>query len=636
MEDKDKKPAQTLREYLRDLRESTRQVGWVFTEFSNRRLVKAAAVLLSLSLVATGLSFVVPWFTGRMLDGVVNHDLKMITVAIACSLGVTLASFLVDVFTNRGLIKFDADMAETVETKVSGLFFEKSLGQHLREGSDLSVGNVQKGRSQVENIVSDMTFNVFPTLVQVLVTYLLLWWLSATIALVMTGVGIVYAISSLWLNHLSAKHGNEVDEKDRLATRYRNDRWNGVERCKNNGQDVTEVKTIIDQRREVSRAFLNIWLRIDPLFQVRGLAMDIVGVAVYAYGFYLVWNGHMTIGAVMPLASWSRSFVSGLRQVSWYERRLQKALPAITSLRKAIFVEPDIVDRPGAIELPAGEMPRVEFRHIGFTYAKSSDEKADAAKPAVLRDISLDIAPYEKVAVLGPSGAGKTTLSRLLLRYADPTEGGVFVNGHDLREYRHASWIAAVGHIAQQPQVFDGTIRDNLVYGLSPEARAKTTDDELWEVMRKLKIDFGSRLTEGLDTKVGLKGLKLSGGESQRLLIGAAVIRHPRFMIIDEATSSLDSTTEREVQEGLEAVLSGGMSAVVIAHRLSTVRRLCTKFVVLRDADKLQPGEPQVEAVAGSFEELYAVSPTFRHLADDQGLAVDSVPRRSQRSEAAE
>ncbi|HBP00083.1 TPA: hypothetical protein DD617_02755 [Candidatus Uhrbacteria bacterium] len=160
----------------------------------------------------------------------------------------------------------------------------------------------------------------------------------------------------------------------------------------------------------------------------------------------------------------------------------------------------------------------------------------------------------------------------------------------------------------------------NLLYGVQSERQSQVTENDLWKVVKRLQIHFGKRLTHGLQTRVGRHGLKLSGGQAQRLMIGAAAAREPRFMIIDEATSSLDSTTERQVQQGLAEVLGEGMGALIIAHRLSTVRDLCGKFVVLRPIDGVQGEEAQIEAVASSFEELYLLSSTFRQLADDQGI----------------
>lgn len=630
-DDKKPKPAQTVRAYLTEATDAVRQIAWVISEFLTPGLRRLSLLVIVATTVTMGLSFAAPWFTGRMVDGVVGRDLSLAFWAIAASAVAIAAGFTVDFLISRWTLRLDAETSVIVQEKVSRRFFEKSLGQHLREGTDLSVGNVQKGFSAVEEILETTLFQMTFTVAQTIASFALMCWLSPLLAASLAVVGVAYLAYSLVLSQKSNVTGEAVDEKRRFAERYRNDRWNAVERCKNNGLGDAEADAVRDAGWEYAEALVRLWRRIDPFYIVRNVFLDFASLAMAALGLWMVWHGELTVGALLPIVSWARGFTTGLRQLSYFERQLHKQLPAIVSLRKAVFVPTDITDKPDAIDLAPDLVPTVELRDVGLIYAASSDEKKEDGengkpKPPVLTGVDLVIRPGEKVAVVGPSGAGKTTLSRLLLRYFDPTSGAVLVDGRDLRDYRHASWIAAVGHIAQQPQVFDGTVRENLVYGLAPEARAKVTDEELWDVMRRLKIDFGSRLTDGLETKVGRNGLKLSGGEAQRLLIGAAVLRRPRLMIIDEATSSLDSDTEREVQAGLEEALTGGMSALVIAHRLSTVRRLCNKFVVLRATDELKDGEPQVEAVADSFEELYAASPTFRRLADAQGLALCDLP----------
>lgn len=242
------------------------------------------------------------------------------------------------------------------------------------------------------------------------------------------------------------------------------------------------------------------------------------------------------------------------------------------------------------------------------------------ALPAI-NGISFTIAPGEKVSLLGPSGSGKTTIMKKLLRYSVPSSGLITIDGIDLTNITRASWSKGIGYIPQQAQILDGTIRYNLVYGLSVEERNKVTDEELWEIMRRLKIDFGERLTQGLDTVVGKNGVKLSGGQAQRLMIGAAVIKKPWLLVVDEATSSLDSTTEREVQEGLELVLEGqNTSVLVVTHRLSTVRNMCTKHIMLKPVAIVENGNSQIDATAHSFESLARQSDLFRKLAADQGI----------------
>ena len=296
-------------------------------------------------------------------------------------------------------------------------------------------------------------------------------------------------------------------------------------------------------------------------------------------------------------------------------------MPAVKSMIEALSIPPAIIDRPNAVVIDHTVAHDIVFADITHTYPAETKRTEDM--PAALTKVSFQVCKGESVALLGSSGSGKTTVMRKLLRFDDPSSGSILIDGIDLKDIVQRSWRRGIGYIPQQSQVFDGTIRYNLTYGLTAEERARVSDDDLWKLMKLLKIDFGERLTDGLNTIVGKNGIKISGGQAQRLMIGAAVMRRPWLLVVDEATSSLDSTTEKQVQEGLEQVLSGtATSALIVAHRLSTVRHLCDKFVVLKAAHEVHNGDSQVEAVASSFEELYKISPTFRRLADDQGIGI--------------
>jgi ABC-type multidrug transport system fused ATPase/permease subunit len=258
---------------------------------------------------------------------------------------------------------------------------------------------------------------------------------------------------------------------------------------------------------------------------------------------------------------------------------------------------------------------------VGYHYEHQTPDNKDSIP--TLESVSFTIEPGEKVALIGPSGAGKSTIMKLLLRYMDPTEGRILIDGVDLQHVDLGTWLTQIGYVAQQFEVFDGTIRYNLTYGLGEERKKSITDDDIWKIMRTLQIDFGDRLINGLDTRIGFNGIKLSGGQNQRLMIGAAALKEPRFMIIDEATSSLDATTERLVQDGLEKVLVN-CGALIVTHRLNTVRRICDRFILL---DRVEGSGGTIHAVADSFEELAEISPAFRRLAEDQGIELGSAAK---------
>lgn len=234
----------------------------------------------------------------------------------------------------------------------------------------------------------------------------------------------------------------------------------------------------------------------------------------------------------------------------------------------------------------------------------------------ILRDISFTISTGTRLALIGQSGAGKSTLASLIRRDLDPTGGAILLDGRDLREYQLKSVLRRMGIILQRPEIMSGNVRENILYGLAHNSTV--TDNEIWDIIDLVSPEMRKRFCDkGLDTKVGKQGLQLSGGEQQRLCVMRALIKSPLFLIVDEATSSLDSETEIVVQQGIDTALSRGIAALVIAHRFSTLRN-CNKFVVLRKLNECAQGESQVETIAHSLAELHDSSDIFRRLSAAQ------------------
>jgi len=240
-----------------------------------------------------------------------------------------------------------------------------------------------------------------------------------------------------------------------------------------------------------------------------------------------------------------------------------------------------------------------------------------------LRNVNLVINTGDRVALIGESGAGKSTIKSLLQRDFDPTQGVVLLDGRDIREYALSSIKRYQGSIEQDSPTMSGTVRDNLLFGLSSERREQVTDQELTTMLCSISTGFWERLKreQGLNSDVGKDGLELSGGERQRLAIARALLKQPLSIFIDEATSALDSKTETEVQSGIDRVLSSGVTAVTIAHKFSTLKQ-GTKFVCLKIVSDCKSGDSQVDAIADTFEELYDQSAVFRSLYDEQRMAL--------------
>jgi ATP-binding cassette, subfamily B, bacterial len=502
-----------------------------------------------------------------------------------------------------------------LDDRITREFFGKSVGQHIQESSRLAVSNIDKGRWRLLEMQGMLFFEGISALVELVLSYVLLWTLSPAAGGGMTAVISLYLAWTLYLNRKVYEVCTPIEADFRALNRYRVERWEKAERVKISCREEHERQFTNEWYDRVIGRDRDFWLWFTKQNFFRSLG-GIVGFAlVMLYGVFQVRSGAWHEALLLPLFIWSLQVVENIWRVGHIEHQLNWNGPSVRSMIEALNIPPDVVSGPTV--LPPDEPVSLEFRNVSHSYRP---EQGGDPVP-VLANVSFRFGPGEKVALLGGSGAGKTTLMRLALRFMDPAEGGVFVCGCDLRGVDLPSWLGRVGYIPQKDLIFDGTLRDNLLYGLPPEERARVTDAEIWAVMDLLKVNFGKRLTHGLETKVGRHGLQLSGGQAQRLMIGAAVLKRPTFMVVDEATSSLDSTTEKEVRAGLRAVMDQGVGALIVAHRLSTVRH-CDRFVVLRAADTLPEAVPQIEAEAGSFEELYSVSLTFRRLADDQEVQI--------------
>jgi len=319
---------------------------------------------------------------------------------------------------------------------------------------------------------------------------------------------------------------------------------------------------------------------------------------------------------------------------------------------EVLDLPPMIADRPGAVPVPGGTTPprppvgepvpgpttpprpsvgepvtgpaSVRFEHVSFSYptaeqvslasleAIATAEQRPTAE--VLHDVSFSVPPGRTVALVGRSGGGKTTITHLIARLYDVTEGAVLMSGVDVRDLQLASLRRAVGYVTQDAHMFHDTIRANLVY-----ARPGLTDAELWEALGAAQIrDLVEGLPEGLDTVVGERGYRLSGGERQRLAIARLLLKAPPIVVLDEATAHLDSESEVAVQRALDTAMEGRTS-IVIAHRLSTVRNADTIVVVDRGRIVQQGRHPELLARGGLYAELYRTQ--FAETADARDTA---------------
>jgi ATP-binding cassette subfamily B protein len=338
-------------------------------------------------------------------------------------------------------------------------------------------------------------------------------------------------------------------------------------------------------------------------FVALGLVGALGAVAIYGIGAFMVVSGGITIGTLVAMAAFVQRIYQPLTGLTNARLEVMTALVSFERVFEVLDAPVAITDKPGAIDI-VGAKGAVQFDHVGFRYPDGASVSIASLEAGgimqgadpdvdVLLDVSLTIAPGETIAIVGSSGAGKTTLANLIARMYDVTRGTVKLDGHDVRDVTGISLRSAIGVVSQDPHMFHESIKANLLY-----AQPGATDAQLVEACKSAYIhDTIASLPDGYDTVVGERGYRLSGGEKQRLAIARLLLKNPAVMILDEATSHLDNESEVLVQRALEAA-STNRTAIVIAHRLSTIR----------DADRIVVLDQGRVAEEGTHDQLMAVN----------------------------
>ena len=325
-----------------------------------------------------------------------------------------------------------------------------------------------------------------------------------------------------------------------------------------------------------------------------GPGSEAVGIAgqalVLGIGGKMVLDGTLTIGELTAFVLYLTAFFAPIQQLVQLYTTYQSGQAAVTKLRELLVTEPDVPEAPDAVDLPPIDGD-VRLEGVTFGY--------DPARP-VLVGVDLHVRPGETFALVGPTGAGKSTVAKLVTRFYDPQAGQVRIDGHDLRTVTFGSLRRQLGIVPQEPFLFHGTIRDNIAF-----AKPEATDEELRDACRAVGIDdLVARLPDGLDTPVHERGASLSAGERQLLALARAFLAAPRVLVLDEATSNLDLRSEAAVEKAFDTVLEG-RTAIVIAHRLATAMR-ADRIAVIDEGGVVELGtHDELVALDGHYAALY-------------------------------
>ncbi len=575
----------------------------------HRRLISA---FLALTVLDAGLVVVTPLLTKFLVDdGILDHDVSLVVWLAVAMAGVALLDAALGVVSGWLSARIGEGLIFDLRTQVFGHVQRQSLAFFTRTQTGALVSRLNNDVIGAQRAFTSTLSNSVASFISVLVVGAAMLTLSWQVTLLCLLLFPVLMVTSRWVGRrLAGLTREQMDGNASLGTTM-------TERFNIGGALLVKLFGRRDEEdahfAEVAARVREVGIRIAVLNRVFGAAMMLVPALatalVYGLGGWLVVRGQFSLGTLTALALLLLRLIGPLQSLSNVRIDVMTALVSFDRVFEVLDLPSLIKEKPGAVVLPRSAA-RVEFDHVSFAYPDAAEVslasleavvRGDRREHApVLREITFTAEPGRMVALVGPSGAGKTTITHLVARLYDVTSGAVRVGGHDVREVALESLEAAVGYVTQDAHMFHDTVRGNLRY-----ARPDASDEQIWSALEAAQIaDLVRELPDGLDTVVGDRGYRLSGGERQRLAIARLLLKAPAIVVLDEATAHLDSESEAAVQWALDAALQGRTS-LVIAHRLSTVRN--ADLILVVDGGRIveQGTHEQLLAAGGLYAELH-------------------------------
>jgi len=523
-----------------------------------RRVVLMFAALLA----ATGAALAPPYLAGRAIDdGIRHHDIGALDVIVVLFLVSALVNW-VATYAQTYLVNWVGERAlQDLRLRIFRHLQSMSVGFYARRKTGVLISRITNDVEALDQLVTDGVVTLFSASLTLIGTVVILLLLDLRLALVTFAVFPLLAIGSVAFRIASSGAYRLTRETVAYVTAYLQETLSGVRVVRAFGQERRHQRRFAELNDDNRVANMKTVYLNAAYFPSVELLSALATAAILLYGGNQVVHGQgVTIGVLASFVFYLQSFFDPIQQLSQLYTTYQAGMAALDKIFELLSVKPEMVDRADARALPVvnGE---IRFEDVSFAY------DPDDPSTLALEHVDLTVPPGQTLALVGATGAGKSTFAKLVARFHDPTEGRVLIDGHDLRDVTERSLRSQLGVVPQEGFLFSGTIGENIAFGKPGAAPA-----DVEAAARAVRAhDFIEKLRDGYETEVGERGGHLSAGQRQLVAFARAAVADPRILILDEATSNVDVHTEARIEQGLRRLLAG-RTAIVIAHRLSTIR----------------------------------------------------------------